>query len=122
MEKVTQEGNESDTESEDEVLMEMQKEFEAEDSTGKDIGNPQLAKLLGKMFRSRLPGKVLKNKLERQDRPKNCETAKPTRVNPGIWRKLRKPMQKRDLQLYKMQLALVEGIMPVARLTDLSSD
>lgn len=56
------------------------------------------------MFRSRLPDKVLKDKL----------------VDPGIWRKLREPTQKRDLKLCKMQLALVKGIMPVARLTDLS--
>ena len=98
----------------------MKKEYEAEDSIGKDIQNPQLAKLLGKMFRSRLPDKVLKDKLERQDRPENCETAKPTRVNPDIWRKLRETTQKRDLQLYKVQLALVKCIMPVARLTDLS--
>ena len=96
MEKITQESNQSDSESEDEILAEVQKEYEAEDSIAKDIQNPQLAKLLGKMFRIRLPDKVLKDKLERQDRPKNCETAKPTRVNPGIWRKLREPTQKRD--------------------------
>ena len=98
----------------------MQKEYETEDSIGKDIQNPQLAKLLGIMFRSRLPDKVLKDKLERQDRPENCEIAKPTRVNTGIWRKLCEPTQKRDLQLYKMQLALVKDIMPAFRLTDLS--
>ena len=64
----------------------MQKEYEAEDSVGKDIQNPQLAKLLDKMFCSRLPDQVLKDKLELQDRPENCETAKPMRVNAGIWR------------------------------------
>ena len=67
------------------------------------------------MVLSRLPDKVLKDRLERQDRPENCETAKPTRANPGIWRKLRGPTQKRYLQLYKMQLALVKGIIPVTR-------
>lgn len=76
--KITQESNENDTESEDEILAEMQKEYEAEDSVSKDIQNPQLAKLLGKLFRSRLLDKVLKDKFERQDRPENCETAKPT--------------------------------------------
>ena len=40
MEKITQKGNESDTESEDEILAEMQKEYEAKDSIGKDIQNP----------------------------------------------------------------------------------
>ena len=105
---------------EDETLTELQKQYESEDSIGKNIQNPQFAKLLGKMFRNRLPDKVLKEKLERQARPENCETVKPTRVNPGIWRKLREYTQKRDLQLYKMQQALVKGIIPVARLTDLT--
>lgn len=72
------------------------------------------------MFRSCLPDKVQKDKLECQDGTENCKTTKPTRVNNGIWRKLREPTQKRDLQLYKMQLALMKGIMPVARLIDLS--
>lgn len=93
-EKITQVSNESDTENKDEILAEMHKEYEAEDSIGKDIQNPQLAKLLGKMFRSRLLDKLLKDKVKRQDRPDNCETVKPTRVNPGIWRKLREPTQK----------------------------
>ena len=105
---------------EDETLTELQKQYESEDSIGKNIQNPQFAKLLGKMFRNRLPDKVLKEKLERQARPENCETVKPTRVNPGISRKLREHTQKRDLQLYKMQQALVKGIIPVARLTDLT--
>ena len=75
---------------EDEMLTELQKEYESEDCIGENIQNPQFAKLLGKMFRNRLPDKVLKEKLERQARPENCETVKPTRVNPSIWRKLRK--------------------------------
>ena len=105
---------------EDETLTELQKEYKSEDSIGKNIQNPQFAKLLGRMFRNRLPDKVVKEKLERQARPENCETVKPTRVKPGIWRKLREHTQKRDSQLYKMQQALVKGIIPVARLTDLT--
>ena len=34
--------------------------------------------------------------------------------------KLREPTQKRDLQLFKIQQALVKGIIPIVRLTDLS--
>ena len=105
---------------EDEILADLEKEYESEDQTGQNIHSPQLAKLLNKMFRNRLPDKLLKEKLERQARPKNCDSVKPTRVNPGIWRKLREPTQKRDLQLFKIQQALVKGIIPIARLTDLS--
>jgi len=98
----------------------LEKEYESEDLTGKHIHSPQLAKLLNKMFRNRLPDKLLKEKLERQARLENCNTAKHTRVNPGIWRKIREPTQKRDLQLFKIQQAVVKGIIPITRLTDLS--
>ena len=93
MEKITQDGNKSDSESKDEILAEIQKEYEDEDSIGKNIQNPQLAKLLGKMFRSRLLDKVLNHKLECQDRLENCKTAKPTRVKPYISLKLREPLE-----------------------------
>ena len=105
---------------EDEILADLEKEYESEDQTGQNIHSPQLAKLLNKMFRNRLPDKLLKEKLERQARPNNCDSVKPTRVNPGIWRRLREPTQKRDLQLFKIQQALVKGIIPIARLSDLS--
>ena len=61
---------------EDEILADLEKEYESEDLTGKHIHSPQLAKLLNKMFRNRLPDKLLKEKLERQARPENCDTAK----------------------------------------------
>ena len=122
MDRVADDGGDLEGEEpeEDEILADLEKEYESEDLTGKNIHSPQLAKLLNKMFRNRLPDKLLKEKLERQARPENCDTVKPTRVNPGIWRKLREPTQKRDLQLFKIQQALVKGIIPIARLTDLS--
>ena len=63
---------------EDETLADLE-EYEAEDLTGKDIHSPQLAKLLNKMFRNRLPDKLLKDKLECKARSENCDTVKPTR-------------------------------------------
>ena len=56
---------------EDEILADLEKEYESEDQTGQNIHSPQLAKLLNKMFCNRLPDKLLKQKLERQARPKN---------------------------------------------------
>jgi len=79
MDKV--EGEDGDLEAEepeeDEILADLEKEYESEDLTGKSIHSPQLAKLLNKMFRNRLPDKLLKEKLERQARPENCDTANP---------------------------------------------
>ncbi|EDO29965.1 predicted protein [Nematostella vectensis] len=104
---------------EDDFVKQLAKEYESEDLIGDDLQNKQLARLLEKMLRNRLPDKRLKEKLDKQDRPENCPAAKATRVNPGIWRKLREHTKKRDLQFYKLQHALVKGIMPLTRLTDM---
>ena len=56
---------------EGEILADLEKEYESEDLTAKNVHSPQLAKLLNKMFRNRFPDKLLKEKLERQTRPEN---------------------------------------------------
>jgi len=103
---------------EDDILTELVKEYESDDNVGKKLQNEQLAKLVDKMFRMKLGEKTLKERLEQQARPGNCEAVKTPRVNPGIWRKLREGTKKRDLQLYKIQQSLIKGIIPVIRLTD----
>ena len=70
------------------------------------------------MFRCKLSHKTLKERLEKQGRPGNCEAAKPPKVNPGIWRRLRDFTKKRDLQFYKIQQALTKGILPLVLIVD----
>ena len=85
------------------------------------LKSEQLAKLVNKIFRCKLCEKNLKDHHDRQERPANCEAAKPPKVNPGIWRRLREDWEftkKRDLQFYKIQQALIKGILPVARIAD----
>ena len=103
---------------EDELLSELVKEYESDDTVGDSLKSEQLAKLVNKMFRCKLSEKNLKDRLDRQERPANCEAAKPPKVNPGIWRRLREFTKKRDLQFYKIQQALIKGILPVARIAD----
>ena len=99
-------------------LRELTKEHESGDSVGAALKSEQLAKLLNKMFRSKMGETILKEKLERQVRPENCAYAKVTRCNTGIWRKLRENMSKLDLQMAKMQQPLVKGIIPIAQVAD----
>ena len=70
------------------------------------------------MFRCKLSKKNLKDGLDRQERPANCEEGKIPKLNPGIWRRLREFTKKRDIQFYKIQQALIKGILPVARIAD----
>ena len=89
-ENLTDNGQEGNTsEGEDEALAEFVKEYETDDAVGKVLNNGQLAKLVNKMFRSKLGEKSLRDKLDNQVRPSNCENAKPPRVNSGIWRQLK---------------------------------
>ena len=60
----------------------------------------------------------MKDRVDRQERPANFEAAKPPKVNPAIWRRLREFTKKRDLQFYKIQQALIKGILPLARIAD----
>ena len=93
---------------EDEFILELVKEYESDDTVGDGLKSEQLAKLVNKMFRCKLSEKNLKDRLERQERLPNCEAAKPPKVNPGIWRRLREITKKRDLQFYKIQQALTK--------------
>ena len=113
-------GPDEEASSDDEALMELIKEYDSEDVPGESLRSEQLAKLVNKMFRTQMADQAVKDKLSRQTRPANCEFAVATRVNPGIWRKLREFTKKRDLQLYRLQQSLVKAIIPVARLVDIS--
>ena len=77
-------------------LRELTKEYESEDSVGVALKSEQHAKLLNKIFRSKMGETTLK---------KN-------------WRKLRENTRKRDLLMAKMQQALVKGIIPIAQVVD----
>ena len=88
---------------EHEFLSELVKEYESDDTVGESLENEKLAKLVDKMFRCKLSEKNLKDRLDRQERLANCTTAKPPRVNPGIWPRLREPT-KRDMLQVKFTL------------------
>ena len=74
--------------------------------------------LPNKIFCCKLADKTLKEHLECQERPANCEAAKTSRVNPGIWRKLKETTKRQNLQFFKIQQSLIKGILPVIRMTD----
>ena len=101
-----------------ELLSELMKAYKFDDTVQASLKSEQLAKLVNKMFRCKLSEKNLKDRLDRQESPANCEAAKPPKVNPGIWRRLREFTKKRDLQFYKIQQALIKGILSVAHIAD----
>lgn len=107
-----------DEDREDELLSELVREYESNDTVSENIKSEELAKLVNKIFRRKLSDKTLEERLEKQERPGNCEAAKPPKVNSGIWRRLRDFAKKRDLQFYKIQHALTKGVLPLVRIFD----
>ena len=97
---------------EGELPSRLTKEYESKDSVGDEIANRQLAKLVAKMFRSKMADKTLQEKMDRHAIPAMCDTAKSTRVSTGIYRRLGKHTKKRNFNLYKIQV-LIKGIIPV---------
>ncbi|CAB4008430.1 Hypothetical predicted protein, partial [Paramuricea clavata] len=63
-------------EAEDKLLSQLNKEYESEDSVGNKIANSQLAKLVAKMFHSKMADKTLQEKMDRHARPAEYETVK----------------------------------------------
>ena len=72
------------------------------------------------MFRCQLGEKSLRDKLDNQVRPSNCENAKLPRVNSGICRKLKEYTKKQDIRVFKLQQALDNGTYPIARIIDMA--
>ena len=68
------------------LSFELVKKYESDDTV---TSKANKAKLVNKIFRCKLCEKNLKDHHDRQERPANCEAAKPPKVNPGIWRRLR---------------------------------
>ena len=81
---------------EDELLSQLNKEYESEDAVGDEIANTQLAKLVTKMFRSKMADKTLQEKMDHHARP----------------------AKKQDFNFYKIQV-LIKGIIPVIKIADL---
>ena len=70
----------SAVEGEDEFLLELVKKYESDDTVGDNLKSEQLAKLVNKMFCCKLSEKNLKDRLDRQERPTNCDEAKPPKT------------------------------------------
>ena len=116
---ILSDNDDDDNGDEDQALADLLKQYGSEDVAGEKLNNEQLAKLINKMFSTRLSDTAAKEKMEAIKRPKNCEKLMPTKLNPAIYRKVREFAAKRDGHLLKLQKALIKGIIPVARMTDM---
>lgn len=102
---------------EDEILSELSKLYQSEGAVSDPI-NTKLASLVDKMVKTSLSGDKAKEKLEKYNRPENCENLVNTKVNPEIWSKMRPHTRSRDLKMQKLELTLLKSMIPISKLCD----
>ncbi len=99
--------NTNSSEAEDDLLSEIAQEFSNEATTGPNVSQ-QLADILNQRWSSKLDESKLKSKMEKHDRPENCEKLSVPKVNPEIWSKLQHTTRGSDLRLANFQKTLVK--------------
>ena len=92
---------------EDELLSEIAQDYAEETQTSDDVSQT-LAEIVNQRWSSKLEEPKLKDKMDKFDRPKNCEKLTVPRVNPEIWSTLNHTVRGSDLKLVNFQKTLVK--------------
>lgn len=92
---------------EDELLSEIAQDYAEETQTCDDVSQ-QLADIVNQRWSSKLDESKLKDKMDKYDRPRNCEKLIVPRVNPEIWSTLNHMVRGSDLKLVNFQKTLVK--------------
>lgn len=108
--------NNYDDNSEEDVLVELEKEIDEENKKGPDI-NQKLAKVIMARFSSRLNDDVMKNKLGKYCLPQNCEIIAPPKLNEEMMQAyvgLKKNAKRDDGRLTQVQRLIAKATTAVA--------
>ena len=65
--------------------------------------------------------KTVHEKQDRHPRLKKCEALKATKINAGIYRKLKDITKKRDVRFYHLQQVIIAAFATMAGMTDVIS-
>ncbi len=103
--------------SNDDLLGDIQQEYEADDKVGPKIKD-KLATLTDKILMTKLSDDKLSEKQKGYSRPQNCTKLIKTKVNPEIWALLKPSTRTRDLNFLKVQKLLFSALVPLLQLTE----
>ena len=87
---------------EDEILSEIAQDYAEGAQTSEDVSQ-KLAEIVNQRWSSKLEESKLKDKMNKYDRPNNCEKLTVPRVNPEIWSTLNHTARGSDLKLVNYQ-------------------
>ena len=111
----------SEVENPDEILEKLASEYDQGDTTGEKLASASLAKLVNKIMYTPIHDKKVKEKMERHSRPSNCANMKATKVDQGVYRKMKEYTTKRNVHFYKLQQSLLSGITAITRIADMTT-
>ncbi|XP_028518407.1 uncharacterized protein LOC114576281 [Exaiptasia diaphana] len=99
------------------VLDDILQEFELEEAFSAPV-DTNLASIVNKLARSKMSDDKLKEKLNKYNRPQNCEKLITPKVNSEIWAKISSSTRSRDVKLQKIQTMLMKATTVLVGLAD----
>lgn len=91
--------------------------FDKQEKTSKAVAEATAA-VINTAMRASVPSSREKDLLDRVLRPDNCPALSVPKVNPEIWREMKKATRDSDVSLQKIQQCLLKGIMPLVHVMD----
>ena len=107
----------ADKQENDDIFCELEEEYDLEEKCG-PLVQEKLAGIVNKMARTKLNDDLLKEKLNKFNRPKNCDKLVATKVNPEIWGKITSNTRSRDVKFQKVQAVLLKAISGLTHVAD----
>ena len=105
-EQETESAETKDGDEEDAFLTTLALDYSADDKTSSPVST-QLADIVNKRWLSKLSDDRFKEKIEKYDRPENCERLFAPKVNPEVWSRISNMGRRQDLKLVAIQKTLV---------------
>lgn len=99
------------------LLSEIAQDYDTEATTSPSVSQ-KLAEIVNKRWMTKLEENKLKTKMEKYNRPENCEKLTVPRVNPEIWAKLNHTSHGSDLRMANLQKTLVRVGSALTQSTD----
>jgi len=115
--KIASLGVEEEEEPEDELLTELSAEFNSDSKVDRDV-NKHLAKAANDIWQQKLSKDKLFARLDKHEKPKNCDQIKAIKVNAEIFNIIPAGTRSNDLKNQKIQNMLLKATYPILKLLD----
>jgi len=107
----------SDKESEEDIYKDIKDFFSKDEKLGPEVSGAT-AELVEAVMRSSVSHAKEKELAEKIVRPSNCEALQVPRINPEIWKELKRETKDGDLGLQRTQTLLNKGLTPLVQVMD----